>query len=155
MNKKYKSYLLSARWKSKRQEALEFYGPVCENCQNWGNDIHHISYKNLRCEPMKDLMVLCRGCHDSFHAMPGKERQKREQRLREEKKKSKPDKVKINKVERQAVFRKMSKLQIKETAAKFSISENQLNIALGFNNDKLSLEILDYCLRLLKGRYVI
>jgi hypothetical protein len=66
----YRAYLRSPVWKSKRLEALEFYGCICARCGEWGNDVHHATYVRVGGqELMEDLEVLCRDCHKAHHAV--------------------------------------------------------------------------------------
>lgn len=72
----YHDYLKSPEWSQKRQEALHrsggnsLDGPKCEACDTRAHslDVHHLHYRNLGHEPLNDLVVLCRECHDHAHA---------------------------------------------------------------------------------------
>ena len=74
-NKKIKShsypgYLNSEKWKQKREEALKFYGNRCYYCGSEQElQVHHRSYARLGSEKMKDLLVLCKLCHQNLHGM--------------------------------------------------------------------------------------
>lgn len=69
----YAAYLCSDHWQNLRREILDFQS-VCERCgvPRWlaeivyGQDLHlhHKSYAHLGDEPLEDLEVLCRRCHD-------------------------------------------------------------------------------------------
>lgn len=70
----YRAYLQGPEWQAKREEALEYYEERCNRCDmpRWLAEIaydqdlnvHHVSYANQGYEPMDDLEVLCRRCHD-------------------------------------------------------------------------------------------
>ena len=64
----YKSYLGSASWKRKREEAIKRAGYCCEKCKAPSVDtrleVHHKTYKRLGKEVPEDLIVLCKACHD-------------------------------------------------------------------------------------------
>jgi hypothetical protein len=63
----YKNYLQTEHWKNKRLEVLKERGSICEKCKEWGNEIHHLTYENMWNEPLSDLQVLCRDCHEATH----------------------------------------------------------------------------------------
>jgi hypothetical protein len=67
----YDEYLLSDRWRSKRQWALERADHRCQLCGAGRDDrtlhVHHNNYDNLGAELPPDLIVLCDGCHYTFH----------------------------------------------------------------------------------------
>ena len=65
---KYKEYLQSERWEQKRQEAIRYYGGICNFCGTAINlRVHHINYAHLGNEPMSDLMLICDECHEKLH----------------------------------------------------------------------------------------
>ncbi len=65
--KSYAEYLKSKHWRTKRQEALDYYGSVC-TCGSTSNlQVHHRTYENLGNESMGDLSVLCKTCHEEHH----------------------------------------------------------------------------------------
>ena len=73
---RYKGYLQSPAWKSKRKRKLLVENYTCEHCGYCSFDfhiveipldVHHKTYKNLGNEPMSDLVVLCRNCHEKLH----------------------------------------------------------------------------------------
>lgn len=71
-NREYLAYLRSPEWKQKRKIALYHANNRCAGCgaQFWGGrglDVHHKTYANFKHEPLSDLQVLCRVCHDSVH----------------------------------------------------------------------------------------
>lgn len=65
----YREYLNSDHWKTRRLIHLKSALFRCQVC-NAGNttlDVHHRTYERLGCESYKDLIVLCRSCHTTFH----------------------------------------------------------------------------------------
>jgi hypothetical protein len=66
---KYRDYLSSSDWQSKRRLALERAGNRCQLCASRSKqlEVHHNSYKRLGHEEPEDLIVLCRACHQRFH----------------------------------------------------------------------------------------
>jgi hypothetical protein len=65
---KYLKYIKSPQWFGKRQEAFAHYGRKCKNCKSTNQlEVHHLSYRHLGYEPMKELMILCRKCHEAIH----------------------------------------------------------------------------------------
>lgn len=132
----YRAYLQTEHWKSKRKEALSHYGCICSKCNNYGNDVHHLTYERLWGERLSDLQVLCRDCHYAVH---------RAQNSRGKSSRAKKD----SSIHRQAIFRIMSGKQKKLVCDIFSLSLNSLNIKLGHDNDKQSLELVKFCVKLL------
>jgi 5-methylcytosine-specific restriction endonuclease McrA len=66
----YKSYMNSAAWKRKRQEALVVAGNRCQDCgtsREKGLHVHHLRYTHFGNEPLEDLRVLCPDCHERSH----------------------------------------------------------------------------------------
>ncbi len=64
----YFTYMTSAAWKRKRQFALDYHGIKCSVCGTSENlQVHHKHYRRLGREKMKDLKVLCEGCHANEH----------------------------------------------------------------------------------------
>jgi len=68
MNQEYKQYLLSKEWKQKRIGILKTRSS-CECCKSQKIlQIHHLHYRNIFCEDLdKDLVVLCKKCHEMVH----------------------------------------------------------------------------------------
>lgn len=60
-------YLKSAEWKHKRDLLMEFYKNKCQKCDSKASDIHHLTYDNIFKEKFKDLIPLCRDCHNKEH----------------------------------------------------------------------------------------
>jgi len=71
--KDYAKYLLSRHWKVTRRAALIEHGRRCNKCRSHGTrfnplQVHHKTYARLGEEDIKrDLVVLCRSCHNSHH----------------------------------------------------------------------------------------
>ena len=71
----YEIYIQSDEWieSSARRSKLITTNGRCECCgANNGTHVHHITYRNLGKESVKDLSVLCPACHDYTHKMAGK-----------------------------------------------------------------------------------
>lgn len=68
----YSDYIASDRWLRKRQKALQHYGSKCSRCSSTSNlQVHHVSYRRLGREAMRDLQVLCDYCHRIEHEPDG------------------------------------------------------------------------------------
>ena len=66
----YQQYLASREWRAKRKEFIETatYG-VCQRCGTGPiKNVHHLTYANLGNEKLRDLMGLCRPCHEYLAA---------------------------------------------------------------------------------------
>jgi hypothetical protein len=64
----YDEYLKSDHWQHMRLVAREHYGDQCALCGSTESlDVHHRTYARRGREMLKDLTVLCRDCHVSFH----------------------------------------------------------------------------------------
>lgn len=65
---KYYEYLKTAHFINIRKKALEFWGNKCSLCCNFEDlHIHHNNYLCLFKETEKDVLVLCKNCHEKFH----------------------------------------------------------------------------------------
>lgn len=67
-------YLSSQIWNTKRKQALAAAHYICESCgaTNIPLECHHISgYKLIPNEPISNLRVLCRKCHEAEHTLHG------------------------------------------------------------------------------------
>jgi hypothetical protein len=64
-------YLKSEDWKSLRKIKLSKKKARCQICgfASKSNDIHHLKYRNLYDVEIKDLVVVCRKCHDIIHGL--------------------------------------------------------------------------------------
>ena len=73
MNKiEYQTYLQTPHWKETRLKKLVEVRCACEACGSWLNlNVHHKTYKNLGHEKLKNLRVLCEGCHLKIHEAMG------------------------------------------------------------------------------------
>lgn len=88
MNKEeYRTRLDSKWWKDLAAELKDFVQNTCQIC---GNDkhalhIHHLSYNNLgNNKEYEDMVVVCEGCHDTYHSvhrLPPMGRFSREEKL--------------------------------------------------------------------------
>lgn len=70
MLKVYKQdYLKSTEWNTRRKQVLKRDSYSCKQCGITGvpMEVHHITYKRLTCENLKDLVTLCRDCHQHIH----------------------------------------------------------------------------------------
>ena len=67
----YKEYLTSDHWIKTRRRAGAQLGSRCEICDsNKEIEAHHNNYSNLGKEdPKRDLVLLCRKCHNRFHSI--------------------------------------------------------------------------------------
>jgi hypothetical protein len=66
----YKKYLETPEWKAKRERKLIDAGFRCQLCNESGElNVHHRTYKDRGNEDLRDLIVLCRGCHKKFHGI--------------------------------------------------------------------------------------
>lgn len=71
MNKEqYASYLQSDHWKKLRRLKLESCGYKCNKCgSKFYLQVHHEQYRNIYNVTLKDLVVLCRYCHEKAHGI--------------------------------------------------------------------------------------
>jgi 5-methylcytosine-specific restriction endonuclease McrA len=64
----YGDYLKSPHWLATRKDALDYHGRKCADCgATEPLEVHHVTYKRLGREKMKDLLVLCGACHRIRH----------------------------------------------------------------------------------------
>jgi len=67
-------YLKSDHWKELKKKKF-LYNPCCQRCNSIHVlDVHHKRYKNLYDVSLRDLIVLCRGCHKKIHLKLDKEK---------------------------------------------------------------------------------
>lgn len=65
---KYRAYLNSPEWKTRRLLLINERGSQCDNCGKVGPvQVHHLNYERLGRELPFDLQLLCRGCHAMTH----------------------------------------------------------------------------------------
>ena len=63
-------YLKSEHWKTLRTEALLKKKARCMVCKSEEHlDVHHMRYRSLWDVKVKDLLVLCRDCHEKVHKL--------------------------------------------------------------------------------------
>ena len=64
----YVEYLRSDQWAAKRRAAMKHHGRKCGVCGSVRSlEVHHLTYKRLGHERMKDLQILCGDCHRIRH----------------------------------------------------------------------------------------
>ena len=64
---KYNTYLASPEWRAK-SIAVRARDPVCQGCrQNFSEQAHHVTYRNVGHEFLFELIALCAKCHDRLH----------------------------------------------------------------------------------------
>ena len=65
----YKQYLASREWRVKRKEVIERNNNICERCASRPiEDVHHLTYENIGNEDERDLLGVCRPCHEYLAA---------------------------------------------------------------------------------------
>lgn len=68
----YSDFLNSIFWKEKREWIIKCKGSKCERCNSIKNlVVHHIHYETLGNESSKDVLVLCKECHNKEHLKEG------------------------------------------------------------------------------------
>lgn len=66
--KEYHKYLASEDWKRRGSELREAWGNKCAFCGATEHlNLHHLDYGNLGAETVKDVVLLCKGCHLKAH----------------------------------------------------------------------------------------
>jgi len=65
----YKEYLKTKHWKSFKIWYYKNYSKTCFCCNGDGKELHHIRYDNLFRESEKDVVCVCRECHEEIHTM--------------------------------------------------------------------------------------
>ena len=72
-SQEYLSYITSPEWKAKAEQRMRIDGFVCQCCGSRGTNasplqVHHFHYGNFKNEDIyKDLVTLCKSCHESQH----------------------------------------------------------------------------------------
>lgn len=66
--KNYNAYLASPEWKKTRSGVLKRDGFCCVICDSKAINVHHRHYHGTGEEKQRDLLSLCRGCHEWVHA---------------------------------------------------------------------------------------
>jgi phage terminase large subunit GpA-like protein len=66
---KYERYLRSKEWKRKTWAIWKRAKRCCEHCGGKDNlQVHHLTYEHLYDEPLDDLVLLCKVCHEEADA---------------------------------------------------------------------------------------
>ena len=73
---RYRRYLQSDTWKTKRKAVLQAAGFRCRRCGAPATEVHHETYKRIYNERMSDLTALCGKCHEAAHTRTPKSRKK-------------------------------------------------------------------------------
>lgn len=73
---RYRRYLQSDAWKTKRKAVLQAAGFRCRRCGAPATEVHHETYKRIYNERMSDLTALCSACHQAAHS--GKKQRRKE-----------------------------------------------------------------------------
>ena len=72
----YIDHLMSDKWKQTKLKRLIIDDFKCQQCNKpitaETSHCHHITYKNLRDERMKDMVSVCPQCHNDIHKFYGK-----------------------------------------------------------------------------------
>jgi len=72
----YQAYIQSPEWRERRTVAIQGAGGRCQLCnRSDALHVHHRTYKRFGAEMEDDLTVLCKRCHEHFHAagiVPGR-----------------------------------------------------------------------------------
>ena len=66
----YQEYLQTDHWKIVKKRAIKRAGYRCQLCgkADIPLEVHHNKYDNLWAENLKDLIALCKECHERYHA---------------------------------------------------------------------------------------
>ena len=67
---RYWEYVQTPQWKERANHMRARAGHRCQICNSRKGplDVHHRCYDDVGEEDNRDLVVLCRECHDLFHA---------------------------------------------------------------------------------------
>jgi 5-methylcytosine-specific restriction endonuclease McrA len=60
-------YLKSDEWKNKRENTLKRDNYTCVCCEEKATQVHHINYNNVYQEKEKQLISVCKSCHEGIH----------------------------------------------------------------------------------------
>ena len=75
---RYLQYLQSPEWSALRLTAIEQTGGKCQRCGYIGGlEVHHLHYRTLGRESQRDVLVVCKPCHekeDELRANRGRSR---------------------------------------------------------------------------------
>lgn len=73
-------YLKSEHWRALRGEKLRL-NPFCQHCRKArATDVHHVHYRQIFNVRIRDLLSLCRPCHDQEHKINGMPKRRRPRR---------------------------------------------------------------------------
>lgn len=67
----YSTYIKSKKWKRKSKKFQQQRNFQCEICGKKSEVTHHLHYKTIGKESLKDIQVLCRDCHANLHEKQG------------------------------------------------------------------------------------
>lgn len=64
----YHEYLLSSEWRVLRRMVITRCKDICEYCGVANvEEVHHLTYKRFKHEQLRDLIGVCRRCHEKIH----------------------------------------------------------------------------------------
>jgi hypothetical protein len=63
----YANYLQSYEWKRKHKHIMNKYGYRCILCFKPAVNVHHLTYDRVYLEDERDLVALCKDCHEFVH----------------------------------------------------------------------------------------
>lgn len=63
-NPEYERYIHSPSWRIKADARLAMDNHICQVCGNAASDVHHLTYDRIGHEDIRDLVSLCRECHE-------------------------------------------------------------------------------------------
>src|SRR5262245_61093389 len=67
---RYEDYLASEHWSNVRKLWLASdYPTTCQGCGAFHFQLHHLTYRRLGHESLRDLIPLCEPCHQLLHAI--------------------------------------------------------------------------------------
>lgn len=65
---KYRNYLRSKQWKSRRDAVFQREGGICQGCKEEPIEhVHHTTYAHIYHELLFELVGLCETCHRRVH----------------------------------------------------------------------------------------
>ena len=65
---RYDNYLQSDAWRRLRPLVFQRAGGICEGCRRAeATQVHHLTYKNVTCEFLWELVAVCPDCHERVH----------------------------------------------------------------------------------------
>ena len=69
----YSDYVQSKEWEDLKNERIKLDDYRCRFCGHIGCDVqaHHITYGNVGCHEIDDLITLCQPCHNKIHSKNG------------------------------------------------------------------------------------